>query len=74
MPICADSGDDRNSKCWWCHLQLSLGSALNRNLGRPPVEDTDFLRCGKSFEIPLFPTPNPRLWLGWGRSPPGMSH
>lgn len=64
-------GTDRNSKC---HLQLSPGSALNRNLGRLPVEDTDFLRRGKSFEIPLFPTPNPRLWLGWGRSPPGTSH
>lgn len=67
-------GMDRNSKCWCCHLQLSPGSALNRNLGRPPVEDTDFLRRGKSFEIPLFPAQNPRLWLGWGRSPPGTGH
>lgn len=34
------------------------------------MEDTDFLRRGKSFGIPLFPTQKPRLWPGWDGGDP----
>lgn len=81
VPTCPECGNDRNSKCWGCHLRLSPRSALNPQsfclhrsaapgkLGRPPVEDTDFLRCGRSFKIPWFPTQKPKAVAGMGESP-----
>lgn len=81
VPTCPECGNDRNSKCWRCHLRLSPRSALGNpqsfclhrsaapgKLGRPPVEDTDFLRCGRSFKIPWFPTQKPKAVAGMGES------